>query len=142
MLQKPSYLACPYTHHSAEVMRIRYRAMMAATALYFREKQILPLSPINMLHEVHNQYQLSDNSMDYWAFNRSLLLLCSELVVFAFPGWERSTGVAYELGVAETFRIKTKVVDEHDLPKLFAVYDRDYQDTLEWRDLIAAYSCE
>ena len=90
------YLACPYSHESAEVRRQRFeRANLAAAKLMSEGHYVF--SPISHSHPILESGNLP-TEWSYWQnFCRLHLRNCYAIMILRLLGWESSIGIKEEL---------------------------------------------
>jgi hypothetical protein len=92
------YLACPYSHPEAEVRLKRFNAVNRLAARLMRAG-VLIFSPISHTHPIA-EHGLP-KGWDFWGrYDRRMLGICDELLVYCLDGWDTSVGVAAEVEAA------------------------------------------
>jgi len=139
-----TYLACPYTHHSPELMEWRYEMATRAAAFLIKTLAWNVFSPITHSHPLSKVGCRSD-----WAswkkFDTEYLQCSTQVVVLLLKGWASSTGVREELGIAAQlglnvrFLIPTSPTDFEFLsgradPYSVIPYDIPIAETLKCQD--------
>jgi Domain of unknown function (DUF1937) len=97
------YLASPYTHADSDVMENRYIQARNCTA-WLLSLKIWVYSPIVHCHELAKYHELPRDADYWWEYNKAMLEPASELIVLALDGWQDSTGVAKEVGLADRLK--------------------------------------
>jgi hypothetical protein len=93
------YLASPYSHENPEIMQLRYRCAMDATAVLLCT-QITVYSPIVHCHEIGLIRSLPKD-FEFWRrHNYRMLSSAKKLLVLMLDGWENSIGVRAEIDYA------------------------------------------
>lgn len=103
------YLACPYTHPSAQVRLERFQFATKAAAALIRQGHIV-FSPITMTHPIDIEMAGAENTLgsDFWvAFDETFMERCDVFVLLPLEGWQKSGGVRREM---EFFRAAGKPV--------------------------------
>ena len=105
------YLATPYKHPNPDVRQERYqRVTLAATMLILMGYNAY--SPITHNYPIMTSGKIP-GGWDFWGKFDSLQLIGSDmLVVLRLPGWEQSTGVTAEIGIAKTRGMPTYYLDD------------------------------
>jgi hypothetical protein len=102
-----AYLACPYTHPEADVRNAREAEATKATAFLIKNLQVAVYSPITHGHRIadHLPSDLRTHS-DFW-LDQCLPILrkCACMYILQIPGWEKSSGIAKELVVADEYKL-------------------------------------
>lgn len=112
------YLASPYTHADAEVRRRRYEAAMYASAIiaeYFNVfSPIVHSAPLELVCGLQLPH-------DEW-LRRDLpfMEIATRCVVLKLPGWEKSTGVMWEIQWFGLRDIPITLVSPEGLAELIA----------------------
>ncbi len=89
------YLACPYTHESAEVMEYRFKSVNRVAAGLIAAGQHV-FSPISHSHPIAQEGLAVD--FGFWKdWNMSMLDRCDALLVIKLDGWLSSAGVQAEI---------------------------------------------
>ena len=93
-----SYLASPYsgTHDQRRERFLEARRFVVAS---FKDG-VHVLSPIMIWHEASLRFDLPTDAAAYANFNHALFRACASLLVLKLPGWEKSAGIAMEIGWA------------------------------------------
>jgi nucleoside 2-deoxyribosyltransferase len=93
------YLACPYTHASAEIRLQRFQLATRAAAALIRQGHVV-FSPITMTHPIDIEMAGSENTLgsDFWvAFDEAFMDRCDVFVLLPAEGWQQSSGVTREI---------------------------------------------
>jgi hypothetical protein len=86
------YLASPYYHPDALVMKTRFLLAKQVTQSLI-ERELWTYSPI-----LHNHPLELDRPHDFWMrYDLEMLRRCDLLTVLAIPGWQQSRGVTIEI---------------------------------------------
>lgn len=105
------YLACPYQHPDHAVMVDRFNAVNRAAAKLMGEGKYV-ISPISACHPIAEVGDLP-RGWEYWeGYDRALLQCCGKLIVLKLRGWDRSVGVAAEIGIAKEFGLEIEYMEE------------------------------
>jgi len=102
-----AYLACPYTHPDADVRHARELEATKAAAFLLKNLQVAVYSPITHGHRVADFLPAAlRNHSDFW-LDQCLPILrkCTCMYVLQIPGWEKSSGIAKELIVANEHKL-------------------------------------
>lgn len=114
------FLASPYSHPDPAVRQVRYDAAVSAMAILVHEGHDC-FSPIAMTHEAAKILQdvYEDPDADgwtrWWRQNSELLRISNLVVVLGIDGWDRSQGVAHEIGFAHQCCIPVVLLDPETL---------------------------
>lgn len=102
------YLASPYYHPDALIMKTRYLlARQATIGLLSQEKWVY--SPV-----VHNHVLEMDRDHAFWMrFDFDMLRRCESLAVLYIAGWDESKGVSMEIEMASRLGMRIAFVNEH-----------------------------
>lgn len=92
------YIASPYSSPHEPEREFRYQEVCELCAHLFRSG-IMAFSPIAHCHGV-TAYGLPQGFSFWQGFNRDMIARCDSLMVYQLPGWEKSTGVKAEIGIA------------------------------------------
>jgi hypothetical protein len=100
MALKPlTYLACPYSHADRAVRIARFNAANKAAGDLMKRGHIV-FSPISHTHPIAEECELP-KGWDFWeSFDRAYLSASKLMVVLCLDGWQTSTGVTAEIGIA------------------------------------------
>ena len=95
-MSKRIYLSLPYSGNEEE----SFKAANKFTAELMNRGYIV-FSPISMSHPVATQCELP-GGWEFWRkLDTAFIEWCEELHVLCLDGWENSTGVTAEIGIAE-----------------------------------------
>ncbi len=86
------YLATPYSYNPERGFS---HARQAAVYLLFRGEPVF--SPILHWHNTAAHFSLPGDASFWWNYNRQMLSIADNLVVYAVDSWETSTGVQQEI---------------------------------------------
>lgn len=101
------YLASPYYHPDALIMKTRYLLAKQAT-IGLLSQDIWTYSPI-----VHNHPLEMQREHEFWMrFDLDMLRRCDSLGILDIPGWRESKGVAIEMDIATRLDMKFQFVSE------------------------------
>jgi hypothetical protein len=92
------YLACPYTHQSAEVRLRRFELATRTAARLISEGRIV-FSPITMTHPIDVLLAGGQDTLgsEFWVrFDESFMNFCNEMAILRLIGWENSPGIIRE----------------------------------------------
>jgi len=97
-----TYLASPYTHPDPKVREERYvLACKKAAELMLAGKVIF--CPIAHSHPIAEQMP-EGKAVDgaFWKHqDEPYMAMCDELIVYMLPGWDKSSGIAHEIALAQ-----------------------------------------
>jgi len=98
------YLAAPYSHIDPHVRETRFLQINEA-ASHFMRWGFHVFSPISHGHPIALAGGLPTD-WEFWrAYSEEMIGACGVLLVLQLPGWDSSTGVAAEVGIAEHMRL-------------------------------------
>jgi hypothetical protein len=104
------YLATPYSHDDLAVRERRF-AIANRVAADLMRSGVHVFSPISHTHPIAMAGELP-KGWDFWeAFDRTVLAACVKVIVLRQPGWEQSTGVRAELGIAREIGLPIEFMD-------------------------------
>lgn len=93
------YLAVPYSHPERAIRLERFEAANRAAAKLMQGGEHV-FSPISHTHPIAEAGDLP-LGWEFWeAYDRTILACCCRVYVLQLDGWDRSTGVRAELGIA------------------------------------------
>ena len=99
-MRKLVYLAVPYSDPDPTVREARFHIVNEAAAVLMGQG-LYVFSPISHTHPILTDGGLP-TGFDFWeGYDREMLSACGALVVLCLDGWNRSTGVASEIAIAE-----------------------------------------
>ena len=92
------YLASPYTHELVKVQEFRFKMCNIIAGKLIRAGNII-FSPISHSHPIANACNLNSEAYRelWYKQDSSFLEWCDELYVLAIGGWEKSSGVLWEI---------------------------------------------
>ena len=96
------YLASPYTHPDPKVREERYvLACKKAAELMLAGKVIFcPIAHSHPIAEHMPVGKIVDGA--FWKRqDEPYVAICDEMIVYMLPGWDKSSGIAHEVRVAE-----------------------------------------
>jgi len=104
------YLACPYSHHSEQLIELRFHIITEIAANLMKDGHIV-FSPITHSHLV-NQHLKVKGTWEFWRHQDLAMLDRSDvLVVACLKGWEHSVGVSAELIAAKDLGLNIQYLD-------------------------------
>lgn len=104
------YVASPYNHPDAEVVKLNFRFITNEVAKRVAKGEIL-FSPITYGHTLL-EYQDMPSSWKFWQeFCLSFLQKADRLVVYKMNGWEASRGVQDEIEFAKKHSIPIDYIE-------------------------------
>ena len=95
------YLATPYSHIDNTIKWIRYIMITQFTA-YLINKGLIVFSPITMCHPIATHYSLPGDWEFWQRFDSQFLEVCSDMIILAQEGWNKSVGLKNELKIAKS----------------------------------------
>lgn len=108
------YLAIPYSHPDSTVRERRFLLVNKIAAILIKQGNHV-FSPISHCHPmaVCGEGELP-TSWEFWEKYDSIFLnICKKLIVLTADGWERSIGVAGEIGIAEKLSLEIEYIDPY-----------------------------
>jgi hypothetical protein len=108
------YLACPYTHASADIRLQRFQQVTKAAAALIRQGHIV-FSPITMTHPIDIEMAGSQNTLgsDFWVtFDETFMERCDIFVLLPLDGWRDSGGIRREIEYFRNAGKPLKVLDD------------------------------
>jgi hypothetical protein len=109
------YVASPYTHKEAEVRHTRYELVRDYTAKMMQAGKPA-YSPIAYCHDIAIRHKMPTDALFWEKFNTAFIRVSSEVHIFRVTGWDRSTGVAMEIKLAEQLSIPLTYSEEYPGP--------------------------
>lgn len=104
------YLASPYSDPDPKVMESRFTVVCYLAAKLMRQGHLI-FSPIAHTHPIAVCGELP-RGWDFWErYDRAILSACRELWVAKLPGWDRSKGIAAEIGIAKELGLPIIYID-------------------------------
>ncbi len=104
------YLGVPYSDPDEKVMEARFEAVTDKTGELMNDGHIV-YSPITACHPVAKQCALP-RTWDYWEqLDRTFIAWADEVWVLKLDGWEKSTGVNAEVGIAKELGKPVKYIE-------------------------------
>lgn len=98
------YLATPYSDSDPAVRQRRFEAVNKLAAKLMAGG-FMVFSPISHTHPIAVVGDLP-TGWDYWErYDRKILAICDEVIVFCQDGWQESVGVQAEIKIAEELGI-------------------------------------
>lgn len=108
-MKKLYYLSCPYNDSNTELSHLRLEAANKATAELLKAGKIV-FSPLT-----HNVTLLKYGLPTGWEFwgplDEALIQRCDKLLVLKIDGWDKSSGVAKEMAIAESLGKPIEFID-------------------------------
>ena len=99
---KKIYLACPYSHPSVAMRKLRVR-MVDQKAAELMELGNLVFSPLSHSHPISNHCKVDPTDHDFWLRQDLWILdICDEMHILCLPGWDESKGIKAEIEYAES----------------------------------------
>lgn len=95
------YVASPFSDNDPLVEQQRYEAVLRYCLEKLRTYEPPRLSPIIYGYQFYRSGRIQGSYRQWRTLNRKLLREADSMEVLMLPGWNRSLGLAYELGVAE-----------------------------------------
>ena len=95
------YLASPYSHSSAWMRELRFRAVSRVAGALRQERDILTFCPVAHTHPIAEELtDVSPIDTIFWLeWDKPFEKSCSGLVVCMLPGWDKSIGVTTEVSL-------------------------------------------
>jgi hypothetical protein len=95
-----TYLACPYSTPNPEEKEWRYQQVTLAAAWLTDHYGLTVFSPITHSHPMHT-IGCCKGDWSFWEkVDRDYLAVSNQLIILLLEGWDRSTGLNAELGLA------------------------------------------
>lgn len=91
-----SYLASPYTDSDHRVESFRFDQAMSAVVWLLTHRSTV-YSPIVRFHPIATSHNLPRDIQFWRNHNLAMLLEAKELLVLQIDGWDRSSGVRWEI---------------------------------------------
>lgn len=106
------YLACPYSHPSAEMRHLRFQ-VVSRIAGELIEQRLTVFSPITHGHAISLFSPALPGDWDFWELHcRSFLTWADALKVVNIPGMEASVGVIAEIDLAAQLGLPIEILDK------------------------------
>jgi len=105
-----TYLASPYTDPDPEVEERRYKAVCLQASKMLKAGEFV-FSPIAHCHPIAKAGGLPGDFGFWIEYDRRMISACDSLAVFMLPGWDESTGIAGEIGIAKMKGIPIRYID-------------------------------
>ena len=104
------YLGVPYSDSDERVMEERFEAVTDKTGELMNAGHIV-YSPITACHPVAKKCALP-RTWDYWEqLDRTFIAWADEVWILKLDGWEKSTGVNAEIGIAKELGKPVKYIE-------------------------------
>ena len=104
------YLAIPYTDPDENVMQSRAEVSDIVCADLMNNGRVI-FAPISSCHHIAKKYGLPRN-WEYWKkIDEEFIGACKKVLVITLPGWEDSTGVTAERGIAKQLGLPVEFID-------------------------------
>jgi hypothetical protein len=94
-----TYVSIPYSDPSHEIRAQRMRGFWLACAHLTRRGDRV-VSPMTLEPMIHADPTLPSDWNGWSDYSERLMGVCDRMVIAALPGWDHSTGVAGEIGLA------------------------------------------
>lgn len=92
-----TFVSSPYSHPEPEVEHQRYLDVCDFTAWLWKDRGLIPVSPIAHWHPIGRRNQLPTNAMAWLDWNLCMVERADLLYVLCLDGWRDSLGVSYEV---------------------------------------------
>ncbi len=105
-----TYLVSPYTHADPVVRHARYMQAVNATAALMDQGRVM-FSPIAHTHNIEFYGFIEPKSGAFSkAQDEPLLRHAENVVVLTIPGWQESSGVQWEIGLASELGLPVEYI--------------------------------
>ena len=105
------YLASPYTDADPKVMEDRYLRAQRVVATLLKGGMFI-YSPIVHCHHLALAHDMPKDHLFWQEYDEHMIGLSEMVYVLKIDGWDRSSGVASEIGFAEFNKIPVYFIDE------------------------------
>lgn len=95
-----TFISSPYSHQDPDTEAMRARLAGDFAAYCWRDRGLIPISPIAHWHDIGRRNRLPGNAMAWVAWNKTLVQKSDMMYVLCLPGWRDSLGVSYEVQFA------------------------------------------
>lgn len=104
------YLAIPYTDPDEEVMDFRAKVSDIICADLMNQGRYI-YAPISSCHHIAKKYGLP-RDWEFWkGMDEEYVSMCKTIIIVMLPGWEESTGVTAEYGIAVREGVRVEYID-------------------------------
>lgn len=95
-----TFISSPYTHPEPEMEAQRAIQAGDFAAYLWKERGLIPISPIAHWHAIGKRNQLPTNAMAWVDWNKCMVQHADLMYVLCLDGWRDSLGVTYEIQIA------------------------------------------
>ena len=104
------YLATPYSHPDPDIRENRYLVVTRVAAELMNNGYHI-YSPITHSHPIALAGELP-TSWEFWEqYDRTMLSVCTEMIVLRLVGWNQSVGIKAEISLAESMGLIISYMD-------------------------------
>lgn len=103
------YISTPYSHSELSVIETRMRHVNAY-ALQLLKLGKVAVSPVIVGHEHIKTGEITSSHSFWLPYSEQMLRKCDEVHVLCLAGWDTSTGVAFEVKLAEDLNILVRYI--------------------------------
>ena len=108
--QRIIYLAGPYSHPNKVIEQLRFIELTGFAGRLIK-KGLIVFSPITMYHPIAIATANLETTFDTWSkINYHFLCCCTDLFVYALPGYNESKGVNQEMLWAKELKLPTTLI--------------------------------
>ena len=104
------YLAIPYTDSDETVMDYRADLSDLICADLMNKGRVI-FAPISSCHHIAKKYSLPRDWKFWKEMDEQFVIASKKVLIVALEGWETSTGVMAEKGIAEDAGIPVELID-------------------------------
>jgi len=104
------YLGTPYLHDDEEVMQFRAEISDMICADLMKQGRFI-YAPISSCHHIAKKYGLPRDWQFWKGMDEEFVSICKRLLIITLPGWEKSTGLTAERGIAKRESIPCEFID-------------------------------
>lgn len=110
VMQKPIYLATPYSHSDKTIMESRFDQACKIAGKLMLDGHVI-FSPIAHMHPIAVLYDLP-RGWDFWhKYDVAMLQASSKFIVAKMEGWEQSKGIAGEINIAKSLKLPVEFME-------------------------------
>lgn len=105
------YLASPYSHPLEEIRQYRWSVVLKVAARLMKEGHHV-FSPIVHCHDMARFFDMPTDHKFWQTYDEHMISKADALWVLRMEGWDKSNGVASEIGFAQLHQIPVHFIDE------------------------------